>query len=72
MTQVTARLPNELAEALDVAATRLKRSRASLIRQALERYLEDLNVALERLRDPSDPALDWADIRSGARLGAGG
>ena len=67
MNQVTARLPDELAKALDAAAERLQRSRAYLIRQALQRYLEDLddlNVALERLRDPSDPALDWADVRS--------
>ncbi len=66
MVQITARLPDEMAEALDAAAERLQRSRASLVRQALERYLEDLDdlaVALERLRDPSDPALDWTEVR---------
>ena len=66
MTQITARLPDELAEALDAAAARLQRSRAFLIREALERYLEDLddlNVDLGRLRDPEDPALDWAEVR---------
>ena len=66
MVQITARLPDEMAEALDAAAARLQRSRASLVRQALERYLEDLDdlaVALERLRDPSDPALDWTEVR---------
>ena len=43
-------------EALDAAAAELKRSRAALVRQALERYLEDyddLSVAIDRLRDPS-------------------
>ena len=73
MVQISARLPDEMAEALDAAAERLQRSRASLVRQALERYLEDLDdlgVALERLQDPSDPALDWAEVR--AALGAGG
>ena len=66
MVQITARLPDEMAEALDAAAERLQRSRASLVRQALERYLEDLDdlaIALERLRDPSDPALDWTEVR---------
>ena len=66
MTQVTARVPDELAKALDAAAAELKRSRADVIRQALERYLEDfddLSVALDRLRDPSDPVLDWDEVR---------
>ena len=66
MTQVTARISNELVEALDAVAEKLKRSRAEVIRQALERYLEDhddLEVALERLRDPADPVLDWDRVR---------
>ena len=65
-TQVTARVPDELVEALDAAAAQLKRSRADVVRQALERYLEDfddLSVALDRLRDPSDPVLDWDEVR---------
>jgi predicted DNA-binding protein len=66
MTQITARVPDELAEALDAAAAVLKRSRADVVRQALERYLEDfddLSVAVERLQDPSDPVLDWDEVR---------
>ena len=66
MSQITARVPDELVEALDAAAEALKRSRADIIRQALERYLEDyddLEVALERLRDPADPVLDWDQVR---------
>ena len=58
MSQVTARLPDELVEALDAAARDLKRSRAEVIRPAIERYIEnfdDLSVAIDRLRDPSDP-----------------
>lgn len=65
-TQITARLPNELAESLDAAAAALKRSRAEIVRQAIEQYLEDfddLSVAVERLRDPADPVLDWDDVR---------
>ena len=66
MSQITARVPDRLVEALDAAAVELKRSRAALVRQALERYLEDyedLSVAIERLRDPSDPVLDWDKVR---------
>ena len=66
MTQITARVPDELAESLDAAAAQLKRSRADVIRQALEKYLEDfddLSAALDRLRDPSDPVMDWDEVR---------
>ena len=66
MAQITARVSDEVAEALDTAAATLNRSRAEVIRQALESYLEDfddLTVALERLRDPSDPVLDWDEVR---------
>ena len=66
MNQITARVPDNLIEALDAAAMELKRSRADIVRQALERYLEDfddLTVALERLRDPTDPVLDWDQVK---------
>ena len=66
MSQITARLPDSLVEELNSAASRLKRSRAQLVRQAVEYYLEDLEdlaLGLERLQDPSDPVLDWADVR---------
>jgi RHH-type rel operon transcriptional repressor/antitoxin RelB len=62
MTQITARLPDDLVAAIDDAAGRLKRSRAQLVRQAIEYYLddlEDLRLGLERLQDPADPVLDW-------------
>ncbi len=65
-TQITARLPDAVVKALDAAASALHRSRADIVRQAVERYLEDfddLSVALERLRDPTDPVLDWEKVR---------
>ncbi|MCY3671202.1 MAG: ribbon-helix-helix protein, CopG family [Alphaproteobacteria bacterium] len=64
--QVTARLPDSLVGALDSAATQLRRSRADIIRQAVERYIEDfddLSAAVDRLRDPDDPVLDWDEVR---------
>lgn len=66
MPQVSARLPDELIEEMDRAAGRLQRTRAQLIRHAVEYFLddfEDLHLGLERLQDPSDPILDWADVR---------
>ena len=66
MAQITARVSNTLVDALDAAARALKRSRAEVVRQAVERYLEDfsdLNVAMQRLRDPADPVLDWDSVK---------
>ena len=64
--QVTARLPDPVVDALDAAAQQLRRSRAEVIRLAIQHYLEDfddLSVALDRLRDPSDAELDWDRVR---------
>lgn len=66
MGQITTRLPDTLVDALDAAASRLRRSRAEIVRQAVERYLEDiddLSVASERLQDPDDPVLDWDQVK---------
>ncbi len=66
MGQITARLPDTVVDALDTVASRLKRSRAEIVRQAVERYLEDFDdfsIAIERLQDPSDPVLDWEQIK---------
>ena len=66
MSQITTRLPDEVVTALDQAAKVLRRPRAEIVRLAIERYLEDfddLSVAVERLRDPSDAVLDWEGVR---------
>jgi len=66
MGQVSARLPDELIETIDDAARRMSRSRAEVIRQAIEYYLddvEDLRIAVERLQDPADAVLDWDEVR---------
>ena len=66
MTQVSARLPDELVQSIDSAARRMNRSRAEVIRQAIEYYLddvEDLQLGLERLQDPADPVLDWDEVK---------
>ena len=66
MAQITARLPDKLVKSLDAAARGLKRNRADIVRRAIEYYLEDyedLARAVERLRDPADPVLDWDEIK---------
>jgi RHH-type transcriptional regulator, rel operon repressor / antitoxin RelB len=66
MPQVSARLPSELIEEMDRTADRLHRTRAEIVRQAVEYYLddaEDLHQGLERLQDPADPLLDWDEVR---------
>jgi transposase len=66
MPQVSARLPSELIEQIDQAAHRLNRTRAEMVRNAVEYYLndlEDLHLGLERLQDPADPLLDWDEVR---------
>lgn len=67
MSQVTARIPDSLVESLDRAASTLKRSRAEIIRQAIELYIEDfedISIAIDRLSDPSDETINWKDARS--------
>ena len=66
--RITFHLPAPLLEGLDSVARRHRRSRAEIIRQAIECYLEDfddITVASERLRDPRDPVLDWDQVRGG-------
>ena len=66
MSQITARIPDEVVMALDRAAQTLHRSRADIIRQAIEAYIEDfddISVAIERLRDPLDESIDWQEAR---------
>ena len=66
MSQITARLSDDVVSALDKAAQTLHRSRADIIRQAIESYLEDfgdLSIALERLQDPTDENVDWEEAK---------
>ena len=66
MTQITARLPDELVAALDGAASRLRRSRAEVVRQAIEAFLDDFDdaaAAIQALQDLADPVLEWGSVR---------
>ena len=67
MTQLSARITDELAIALDAAARQNDLSTDEIVQQALIHHLEDLediSIALERLDDPSDLTLDWNQVKS--------
>ena len=66
MSQITARLSDELVQSLDNVAMESGHPRSELIRRAIETYIEDykdLSLSIERLRDPADPVLDWEDVK---------
>jgi len=66
MSQVTARLSDDMISALDQAAQSQNRSRAEIIRMAVENYLEDyddLSLAMARLLDPTDEVMDWQEAK---------
>ncbi len=53
--QLTLRLPEKLAEKLELAAHRLRRKRSEVVRLALEQFLEEQQLTetrpIERVRD---------------------
>ena len=66
MTQIIAHIPDEMATVLDTAAKQSNLSRSELISHALQLYLEDyedVRIAEARVKDPSDPILDWEEAK---------
>jgi RHH-type transcriptional regulator, rel operon repressor / antitoxin RelB len=62
---VAARFTDEVLAELDDVARELRRTRAELIRRAVEIYLAehaDHQIALERLNDPSDPVVSTEEM----------
>lgn len=65
-TSVSVRISDDLSKKLDELAKETERSRSFLIQKALEAYLEelaDLQIALDRLNDVTDPIISMEDIR---------
>ena len=66
MVQITTRVSESVAKALDEVASRQGRSREGLVREIIEQYVEeldDLSITLKRLQDPLDPVEDWDEVR---------
>jgi RHH-type rel operon transcriptional repressor/antitoxin RelB len=65
-TAISVRLPKALADHLDSIAKETERSRSYIIQKALESYMEDyadLQVALDRLHDKTDPVISGKELR---------
>jgi len=70
-TAISVRLPKELAEQLDNIAKETERPRSFIILKALESYMEDyadLQVALDRLHDRTDPIISSKELRKSLGL----
>lgn len=64
---VSVRLPEKLARELDQISKETERSRSFHIQKAIEMYIEecaDLQIALDRLNDPTDSVISMDDVRS--------
>lgn len=65
-TSVSVRISNDLVKRLDDLAKETERSRSFLIQKALEAYLDELadfQIALDRLRDATDPIISIDEMR---------
>lgn len=63
---LSVRLPEKLASALDQISKETERSKSFHIQKALEMYFEeraDLQIAIDRLNDPTDPIITSDEMR---------
>ena len=70
-TAISIRLPDGVANQLGRVAKETERSRSFVVQKAIETYLDDfadLQVALDRLRDTSDPVISSKDLRKSLGL----
>jgi len=70
-TAISVRLPKNLADQLDGIAKETERPRSFIIQKALESYIEDfadLQIALDRLHDKSDPIISGKKLRESLGL----
>jgi len=68
---VSIRIPDMLAKQLDGVAKETERPRSYIIQKAIESYLEDyadLQIALDRLRDKTDPIVSGTEMRKSLGL----
>ena len=68
---ISIRLPKVLADQIDSIAKETERPRSFIIQKALESYMEDyadLQVALDRLHDKTDPIISGKELRKSLGL----
>ena len=67
MTVVSTRLPEDLVRSIDETARSMNRSRAEIIRTAVELYLADVEEqwsTLDRLSLPTGLTFDWDEVET--------
>lgn len=70
-TVISVRLPKELFDQVDSIAKETERPRSYIIQKALESYIDDyadLQVALDRLHDKTDPVVSGKELRKSLGL----
>jgi RHH-type transcriptional regulator, rel operon repressor / antitoxin RelB len=70
-TIISVRLPKDLVKRLDGVAKETERPRSFIIQKALKSYIEDftdLQIALDRLHDQSDPIISGKELRKSLGL----
>lgn len=70
-TAISVRIPKELSDQLDSIAKETERPRSYIIQKALEFYIDDyadLQVALDRLHDKTDPIISGKELRKSLGL----
>ena len=70
-TSLSVRISEPLARELDEVAKSTERSRSFHIQQALKSYLKeqaDLQIALDRLQDSTDPVVSLKNMKKRSRL----
>ena len=63
---ISVRIPDELVSRLNEISMETQRSKSFHVQKAIEAYLSemaDLQVALDRLQDPSDPLVSSEEMR---------
>ena len=66
MIQITTRVSEVVAKELDEVAVHFNNNRSEVLRQAIDRFLEeveDASISLDRLKDPDANWLDWDDVK---------
>ncbi len=70
-TAISVRLPKTLADRLDSIAKETERPRSYIVQKALESYIEDyadLQIALDRLHNKTDPVISGKELRKSLGL----